>query len=223
MKATIDPTDIARQVRDARRGSQAAFAWLHRAFAPLVHAIHLGVTSRARAEELTQETFVIAFGRLAQLREPASFGPWIAMIARRNRAVSGVEEGDLAEAVDPACRGEGPDSAAPAIRALNDYGVAVKVLTGDNPIITSKVCRDVGLNPGVPLLGKDIEVMDDVALCTVVKHTTIFAKLTPLQKSRVVKASTTPRRCGMRMWGSRWTAAPTSPRRRPTSSCWRRA
>lgn len=80
------------------------------------------------------------------------------------------------------------DSAAPAIRALNDYGVAVKVLTGDNPIITSKVCRDVGLNPGVPLLGKDIEVMDDVALCTVVKHTTIFAKLTPLQKSRVVKA-----------------------------------
>ncbi|MGL6050620.1 MAG: magnesium-translocating P-type ATPase, partial [Aeromonas salmonicida] len=80
------------------------------------------------------------------------------------------------------------DSAAPAIRALNDYGVAVKVLTGDNPIITSKVCRDVGLNPGVPLLGKDIEVMDDVALCAVVKHTTIFAKLTPLQKSRVVKA-----------------------------------
>lgn len=40
----------------------------------------------------------------------------------------------------------------------------------------------------MPLLGKDIEVMDDVALCTVVKHTTIFAKLTPLQKSRVVKA-----------------------------------
>ncbi|MGL6557980.1 magnesium-translocating P-type ATPase [Aeromonas dhakensis] len=80
------------------------------------------------------------------------------------------------------------DSAAPAIRALNEYGVAVKVLTGDNPIITSKVCRDVGLAPGVPLLGKDIEGMDDVALCEAVKQTTIFAKLTPLQKSRVVKA-----------------------------------
>ena len=118
MKATIDPTDIARQVRDARRGSQAAFAWLHRAFAPLVHAIHLGVTSRARAEELTQETFVIAFGRLAQLREPASFGPWIAMIARRNRAVSGVEERDLAEADDPAWPGAGPESAAQANEAL---------------------------------------------------------------------------------------------------------
>ena len=80
------------------------------------------------------------------------------------------------------------DSAAPAIRALNEYGVAVKVLTGDNPIITSKVCRDVGLAPGVPLLGKDIEGMDDVALCEAVKQTTIFAKLTPLQKSRVLKA-----------------------------------
>ncbi|KUM04409.1 magnesium-translocating P-type ATPase [Chromobacterium subtsugae] len=80
------------------------------------------------------------------------------------------------------------DSAAPAIRALKEYGVAVKVLTGDNPIVTAKVCRDVGLSPGLPLIGKEIEAMDDVALCTAVKHTTIFAKLTPLQKSRVVKA-----------------------------------
>ncbi|UTH74317.1 magnesium-translocating P-type ATPase [Chromobacterium sp. IIBBL 290-4] len=80
------------------------------------------------------------------------------------------------------------DSAAPAIKALNEYGVAVKVLTGDNPIVTAKVCRDVGLNPGKPLLGQEIEAMDDVALCAAVKHTTIFAKLTPLQKSRVVKA-----------------------------------
>ncbi|MDF0605928.1 magnesium-translocating P-type ATPase [Neisseriaceae bacterium TC5R-5] len=80
------------------------------------------------------------------------------------------------------------DSAAPAIRALQEYGVSVKVLTGDNPIVTSKVCRDVGLKPGKPLLGKDIESMDDVALCKMVKCTTIFAKLTPLQKSRVVKA-----------------------------------
>ncbi|OWY38206.1 magnesium-translocating P-type ATPase [Xenophilus sp. AP218F] len=80
------------------------------------------------------------------------------------------------------------DSAAPAIKALQEYGVAVKVLTGDNPIITAKVCRDVGLAPGTPLVGKDIEAMDDVALCAAVKHTTIFAKLTPLQKARVVKA-----------------------------------
>ncbi|MFC7420491.1 magnesium-translocating P-type ATPase [Iodobacter arcticus] len=79
-------------------------------------------------------------------------------------------------------------SAAPAIKALQEYGVTVKVLTGDNPIVTSKVCRDVGLNPGTPLLGPEIELMDDVALCQAVRECTVFAKLTPMHKSRVVKA-----------------------------------
>ncbi|NHQ87432.1 magnesium-translocating P-type ATPase [Iodobacter sp. HSC-16F04] len=79
-------------------------------------------------------------------------------------------------------------SAAPAIKALQEYGVAVKVLTGDNPIVTSKVCRDVGLNPGTPLLGPEIELMDDIGLCQAVRECTVFAKLTPMHKSRVVKA-----------------------------------
>ena len=85
------------------------------------------------------------------------------------------------------------DSAQAAIRALNDYGVAVKVLTGDNPIVAAKVCRDVGLDLGTErdgrvVLGSDIEQMDDVALCRRVEKAVLFAKLTPLQKSRVVKA-----------------------------------
>ncbi len=45
------------------------------------------------------------------------------------------------------------ESAAAAIAALRENGVAVKVLTGDNPIITAKICRDVGLEPGEPLNG----------------------------------------------------------------------
>ncbi|MEO6917603.1 MAG: magnesium-translocating P-type ATPase [Collimonas sp.] len=80
------------------------------------------------------------------------------------------------------------DSAAPAIRALQEYGVAVKVLTGDNAIVTLKVCRDVGLDPGTPLSGQEIEAMSEQQLNEAVKYTTVFAKLTPLQKSRVVKA-----------------------------------
>ncbi len=118
MKAVLDPTDIAVYVQDARRGSQTAFAWLHRTFAPLVYAIHLGMTSRARAEELTQETFVIAFGRLDQLRDAASFGPWIAMIARRNRPHGDVDERDLAEVDEPVWTGTGPESVAQADEAL---------------------------------------------------------------------------------------------------------
>lgn len=64
----------------------------------------------------------------------------------------------------------------------------VKVLTGDNPIITSKICRDVGLEPGEPLLGSEIEGMSDEQLSLLAEQRTVFAKLTPLQKSRVLKA-----------------------------------
>lgn len=80
------------------------------------------------------------------------------------------------------------DSAAPAIRALREHGVTVKVLTGDTPVVTMRVCREVGLEPGIALLGWEIDAMDDAALGIAVSHTTVFAKLTPLQKSRIVKA-----------------------------------
>lgn len=79
------------------------------------------------------------------------------------------------------------ESAKEAIRALAEIGVTLKVLTGDNPVVTDKVCRDVGLEVGTPILGADIEKMDDVELASVVETHTVFAKLTPLQKSRVLK------------------------------------
>ena len=80
------------------------------------------------------------------------------------------------------------ETAGPAIRALQDIGVAVKVLTGDNAVVTSKICRQVGLEPGTPLLGPEIEAMNDATLKHEVEQRTVFAKLTPLQKSRVLKA-----------------------------------
>ena len=80
------------------------------------------------------------------------------------------------------------ETAGPAIAALRENGVIVKVLTGDNPIVTAKICREVGLEVGVPVLGRDIEQMDDVSLSRLVEERTVFAKLTPLQKSRVLKA-----------------------------------
>ncbi|MGE8175286.1 magnesium-translocating P-type ATPase [Pseudomonas fluorescens] len=80
------------------------------------------------------------------------------------------------------------ETAGPAIAALRDMGVTVKVLTGDNAVVTSKICREVGLEPGTPLLGQDIEKMDESTLKLRVEERTVFAKLTPLQKSRVLKA-----------------------------------
>jgi len=80
------------------------------------------------------------------------------------------------------------DSAGAAIAALRQYGVAVKILTGDNEIITRKVCRDVGIEAGTVVLGTDIDVMNDTELATAAEEATIFAKLAPMQKERVVKA-----------------------------------
>lgn len=80
------------------------------------------------------------------------------------------------------------ESARAAITALQEYGVSVKVLTGDNATITSKICRDVGIDVGTPLLGMDIEKLTDEELCAVVEQKTVFAKLSPPQKSRILRA-----------------------------------
>lgn len=78
------------------------------------------------------------------------------------------------------------DSAAQAIRDLSLGGVSVKVLTGDNPVIARKTCKDVDLAVEGVLLGQEIEALDDAELAEKAESTTIFAKLSPLQKSRII-------------------------------------
>jgi Mg2+-importing ATPase len=80
------------------------------------------------------------------------------------------------------------ETAAPALKALKEYGVAVKILTGDNGTVTQKVCRDVGHPVGTIVNGNEIDALSDSALCDLAERTTVFAKLAPLQKTRVVKA-----------------------------------
>jgi P-type Mg2+ transporter len=80
------------------------------------------------------------------------------------------------------------DSAAGAIADLARAGVAVKILTGDNPIVTRKICKDVGLSIDALLVGADVAAMDDAALRAAVATTTVFAKLSPPQKARVIGA-----------------------------------
>jgi P-type Mg2+ transporter len=80
------------------------------------------------------------------------------------------------------------DSAATAIAALHHHGVEVKVITGDNESVTRKICHEVGLDVTHSAQGRDIEPLDDAALDEMVRRTTIFAKMSPLQKARVVKS-----------------------------------
>lgn len=79
------------------------------------------------------------------------------------------------------------ESTAPALRALDDHGVAVKVLTGDNELVTAKICREVGLAPQGMLLGNDLERMSDSELAEAVERHNVFARLTPSHKERIVR------------------------------------
>jgi P-type Mg2+ transporter len=80
------------------------------------------------------------------------------------------------------------ESAAPAIAALRAHGVAIKILTGDNELVARKVCRDVGLDAAGLLLGGMVEAMSDSELEDAVERVTLFAKLTPVQKARIIVA-----------------------------------
>ena len=77
-------------------------------------------------------------------------------------------------------------SAAPAIKALAEYGVTTKILTGDNDKVTQAVCEKVGLDVERILLGSEIDTMTDQELAQVVETTTVFAKLSPDQKARII-------------------------------------
>lgn len=79
------------------------------------------------------------------------------------------------------------ESAISAIKSLHEHGVTVKVLTGDNAIVAKKVCQDVGIGVTNVLLGTDIEVLSDEELMGQVDETNLFAKLNPMQKSRLIE------------------------------------
>lgn len=80
------------------------------------------------------------------------------------------------------------ETTAEALRLLRDHGVAVKILTGDNAVVARKICRDVGLDVRHVATGAEVESLDDSALGEFAEGCTIFAKLSPLQKARVVRS-----------------------------------
>ncbi|TAM42942.1 magnesium-translocating P-type ATPase [bacterium] len=74
------------------------------------------------------------------------------------------------------------------IEALRDLGIEFKVLTGDNELVTKKICADVGLDVKGLVTGEQVEKANDAELRELVKHTSVFARLSPLQKERVIRA-----------------------------------
>lgn len=79
------------------------------------------------------------------------------------------------------------ETTAPALKALKASGIAVKILTGDSELVAAKVCREVGLDVGEVIIGSDIENMPDAELAALALRTTLFARLTPMHKERIVR------------------------------------
>jgi Mg2+-importing ATPase len=80
------------------------------------------------------------------------------------------------------------DTAPKAIEALRQHGIVVKVLTGDNDLVTRKVCTEVGINAEKILLGSQVETLSDEQLAKEIETTDVFARLSPAHKKRVVQA-----------------------------------
>lgn len=79
------------------------------------------------------------------------------------------------------------ESAKEAIRKLNDAGIRVIVLTGDNSEVTKCVCDKVDINTSRIIIGSEIDKMSDMALKRTMKKVNVFAKLSPIQKARIVR------------------------------------
>jgi len=78
--------------------------------------------------------------------------------------------------------------AAAALRRLADLGISVKIVTGDNAVVAGKVCRDLGLREGGALTGTDLAALDDSQLASAIAETTVFARVSPEDKARIVRA-----------------------------------
>ncbi len=79
-------------------------------------------------------------------------------------------------------------TASAALDKLHFHNVVVKILTGDNDIVTANICEQVGLSVDRILLGPEIEQMDDVQLAEAAEAITVFAKLSPTHKERIIRA-----------------------------------
>ncbi len=79
------------------------------------------------------------------------------------------------------------ESAKEEIERLNRDGIRVMVLTGDNEYVTKAICQKVGINTDKIVLGSKIERLSDTALARLLKKTNVYAKLSPIQKARIVR------------------------------------
>jgi Mg2+-importing ATPase len=85
--------------------------------------------------------------------------------------------------IDPPSEGVGE-----TIAGLKRDGVEIKILTGDNELVTREICSQVGIDATRILLGRDLDAMSDAALAHMAEQVDVFARLSPAQKNRIIRA-----------------------------------
>ncbi|HRC45059.1 MAG TPA: magnesium-translocating P-type ATPase, partial [Nitrospira sp.] len=80
------------------------------------------------------------------------------------------------------------DTAKAAVKALEGHGIRVKVVTGDNVLVARKICNEVGIATEFELLGSQVEKMTDEQLADAAERTTLFARVSPAHKQRIIAA-----------------------------------
>ena len=153
-------------------------------------ALHL-VTKGAPETVLDRCTDVAPQTRAALAAE---FAAGNRVVAVATRTVPGARAPEAADEHDLRLRGllvfldpPKPDAAA-ALGRLADLGIRVKVVTGDNAVVAAKVCSDLGLPGHAVLTGTDLDALDDEHLIDAVTATTVFARVSPEHKARIVRA-----------------------------------
>lgn len=149
----------------------SAFAEVGGEVKPLTGELKRGVLARASAlNEQGMRVLAIAQKRLAEGAE-----------------VSTADEADMVLIGYLAFLDPPKETTADAVARLHNLGVSVKILTGDNEKVTACICRKVGLAGEHILLGSDLENLNDEQLAAAAERASVFAKLSPAQKERVVR------------------------------------
>jgi Mg2+-importing ATPase len=106
----------------------------------------------------------------------------------RREAYSVADECELILAGFAAFLDPARDDVAATLAALREDGVVVKILTGDNELVTARICAAVGLPTETIVLGTEVDRMSDPALAAVAERTAVFARVSPAQKNRIILA-----------------------------------
>lgn len=136
------------------------------------------VEDRGRALQLAQQLSAQGFRVLAVASRVVAAQPAYQISDEQHLVLAG-----FVTFADPPL----PDAAA-ALQALARDGVQVKILTGDNELVTRHVCTQVGLPADSLVLGRDVDRISDMALGPIAESTQVFARVSPVQKNRIIQA-----------------------------------